>query len=758
MMAHIGRFNTDLVARIILFYYFTINYDCIVCPTVTCDFEIDECNWKLNSTWKIYPSGSTPDTASSGPTMDHTTGSGNYARFMATLLPQSDQFGIMSTNTSLQQSTLLSFWYFMHGTQIGTLALIVNDQTLWEKSGRQGVPAWYQAKITLLVGVDLNIAFVANQTGSGRSSDIAIDDIVLEGEPMSLSTRTTRSSSTTTPRTRFNASCDFDVDKELCGWKSDTKYGWKVIDRREPNITIGPSSDYSSITRANVDGKICKIPYDEKGTQYYCMPNRNDIRCKGNDNKWIDCRDGGFLQIRSGEFDQVGERSQFDSPVLDALSEEGCVRFQYNIAGTDNDRLNVYVKDYWSGQQSCMWHRNGTTVPNRWITAEAPLNLGKDGKYLIVFEARKGKAGGMGLVSLDHIIVSSRPCSGTYPVEECPPEEMTTSTTMMTTTIHLTTTSNNVEMSTIEIDTTTRQSTDIEVTKGNIETTTINFNIIVGTISDNTTVTMTTSIPTTTTSTVVATTTSIPTTTTSTIVTTTTSIPTTTTSTVAATTTTSIPTTTTSTVVTTTTSIPTTTTSTVAATTTTSIPTTTTSTIVTTTTSIPTTTTSTVVATTTSIPTTTTSTSYTVSQTTMTTTKAETSTSPSVIIETSTTTFFATSTRTTRTSILSSKTTTFSTFYITTLTTTTGIDVEGQETTTIKVLPNNSSVVGIVVGTLVGVFSIILIVSMYLNRDKLCARFGRIPKATERVIYLYINDESDGYIQLIDVRERASSA
>ncbi|CAF3876764.1 unnamed protein product, partial [Rotaria sp. Silwood1] len=71
----------------------------------------------------------------------------------------------------------------MHGSQIGTLALIVNGQTLWERSGRQGVPAWYQANVTVPTDVDVNIAFVANRTGTGRSSDIAIDDIILEGEP-----------------------------------------------------------------------------------------------------------------------------------------------------------------------------------------------------------------------------------------------------------------------------------------------------------------------------------------------------------------------------------------------------------------------------------------------------------------------------------------------------------------------------------------------------------------------------------------------
>ena len=104
---------------------------------------------------------------------------------------------------------------------------------------------------------------------------------------------------------------DFDVDKELCGWKSDTKYGWKVVHGREAKTEIGPSSDYSSvcmcflssfminkkflwIARPNVDNKLCKIPYDEKGLQYYCIPNNKDRRCKDKDNEknWINCRDG----------------------------------------------------------------------------------------------------------------------------------------------------------------------------------------------------------------------------------------------------------------------------------------------------------------------------------------------------------------------------------------------------------------------------------------------------------------------------------
>ncbi|CAF4527475.1 unnamed protein product [Rotaria socialis] len=524
MMAKIQQLTRSLVVKIVLLYYLTINNHGSVCPTVTCNFEIDECNWKLNSTWKMYPSGSTPDTASSGPTMDHTTGNGNYARFMARVLSESDRFGVMNTSTSLSQPAAFSFWYFMHGNQIGTLGLMVNDQTLWEKTSRQGLPVWHQANVTLPMGADINIKFVANRTGSGRSSDIAIDDIVLQGEAISISTRTPRPISTTTPRTRYNASCDFDVNKELCGWKSDTNYGWKVIRQREVNSSIGPSSDYSSIMRSNVDNKLCQIPYDEKGPQYYCIINLKRNRCKGSDNKWIDCRDGGFVQIQSGEFDQAGERSQFDSPILDALSDEGCVQFHYNIAGSDNDELNVYVEDYWSGRKSCMWHKNGPTVPNRWIPAEAPLKLKKDEKYKIVFEARKGTTGGTGLVSLDHIIVSSKACSGTYPVEECPFEEVTTSTA------NIMITSDNPEMITTEMDTTVDTSTSTIFIETTVTTST----------SIATTTTTTTSTTSTTSTTTTSTTTSTTTTTTSTTSTTTTTATTTTTSTTSTTTTTSI--------------------------------------------------------------------------------------------------------------------------------------------------------------------------------------------------------------------------
>lgn len=69
-------------------------------------------------------------------------------------------------------------------------------------------------------------------------------------------TRTTTSPSPTTPRVRLNASCDFDIDQETCGWKSDTVGSWLVIQRRDTNLTIGPTSDYTSISKRNLSSKL----------------------------------------------------------------------------------------------------------------------------------------------------------------------------------------------------------------------------------------------------------------------------------------------------------------------------------------------------------------------------------------------------------------------------------------------------------------------------------------------------------------------
>jgi cobalamin biosynthesis Mg chelatase CobN len=146
-----------------------------------------------------------------------------------------------------------------------------------------------------------------------------------------------------------------------------------------------------------------------------------------------------------------------------------------------------------------------------------------------------------------------------------------------------------------------------------------------------------------------------------------------------------------------------------------------------------------------------TSTTSTITQTTP---YIETPTTPIEITETeaktSSETFTSTPTLTPRTTVST-----------TTLTTTNTPDVERPETTTTTIgdRPKGSSPAGIIVGTLAGVFAVVLIISLYLNRQKLYARFSSKSELNEQIIPKYVNSQSaDGYVQLDHIAEQSSFA
>jgi hypothetical protein len=63
------------------------------------------------------------------------------------------------------------------------------------------------------------------------------------------------------------------------------------------------------------------------------------------------------------------------------------------------------------------------------------------------------------------------------------------------------------------------------------------------------------------------------------------------------------------------------------------------------------------------------------------------------------------------------------------------------------------------VGTLAGVFAVVLIISLYLNRQKLYARFSSKSELNEQIIPKYVNSQSaDGYVQLDHIAEQSSFA
>jgi PKD repeat protein len=184
--------STTVVAGVIQTLPFFDNFDAYQlcstasdCEATVCPFGgwvnqenlvIDDIDFRVNT-------AGTP-TAGSGPTSDHTSGSGQYIYLEASLCFNKNAELLspcidLTTNTGPQ----LSFWYHMFGTTMGVLHVDVyandvwNDDVMAPLSGNFG-DLWRQAVIDLdaFAGQIITIRF-RSSTGNGSSSDIAIDDV-----------------------------------------------------------------------------------------------------------------------------------------------------------------------------------------------------------------------------------------------------------------------------------------------------------------------------------------------------------------------------------------------------------------------------------------------------------------------------------------------------------------------------------------------------------------------------------------------------
>eukprot|EP00058_Branchiostoma_floridae_P021559 XP_002607049.1 hypothetical protein BRAFLDRAFT_118690 [Branchiostoma floridae] len=163
------------------------NHACGAIPTGTgdCNFESsDICGYTHDRThdfdWQRHR-GSTLSSGT-GPSQDHTTGTGYYMYMETTLPATGDKARLVSPAIVGGGTKCLQFWYHMYGSRTGTLAVFnkVYDQTnlgtrLWSLSGNQG-DAWKRARVTLTPTASY-FQIVFEGTNGGFFSDIAVDDI-----------------------------------------------------------------------------------------------------------------------------------------------------------------------------------------------------------------------------------------------------------------------------------------------------------------------------------------------------------------------------------------------------------------------------------------------------------------------------------------------------------------------------------------------------------------------------------------------------
>ncbi|MCB9168835.1 MAG: hypothetical protein H6597_03415 [Flavobacteriales bacterium] len=181
----ISSFTTSAQAN------FCVGASCIGTFPWTEDFESGTGQWiqgaEDDMDWTLL-SGST-QSSNTGPSGDHTTGSGNYLYTEASSpnYPSklAELYGPCIDLAGFTSATL-TFWYHMYGATMGTLNVSVWNGSSWSGdlfslSGDQG-NSWQQATVDLaaFVGGTVRLRFQGT-TGSNYTSDMAIDDIQIDG-------------------------------------------------------------------------------------------------------------------------------------------------------------------------------------------------------------------------------------------------------------------------------------------------------------------------------------------------------------------------------------------------------------------------------------------------------------------------------------------------------------------------------------------------------------------------------------------------
>ncbi|XP_065198014.1 MAM and LDL-receptor class A domain-containing protein 2-like [Sycon ciliatum] len=157
--------------------------------TMDCDFEPNLCLWQhvpQNTLYWRLRRGRTPS-GGTGPGSDHTFGNstGHYVYIETSAPFATGDKGQMTSLTMAASGPgcMLSFWYHMLGSGIGSLNVYMNNakgqQLLWTKSSSQGT-AWRNATVALNSASNYTVVFEGVR-GSTWQGDISLDDIKFIG-------------------------------------------------------------------------------------------------------------------------------------------------------------------------------------------------------------------------------------------------------------------------------------------------------------------------------------------------------------------------------------------------------------------------------------------------------------------------------------------------------------------------------------------------------------------------------------------------
>jgi len=141
------------------------------------------------STFQWQPNTGGTSTGSTGPSMDHTSGSGVYAYTESSYGTNGDSTMLITPCMDIRTlvAPKLKFWYHMYGSSMGTLAVDVfygngYIHNIWTMSGDQS-NQWKMAIVDLTPYKSITEIRFRGLRGSSSYSDMAIDDIMIYDPP-----------------------------------------------------------------------------------------------------------------------------------------------------------------------------------------------------------------------------------------------------------------------------------------------------------------------------------------------------------------------------------------------------------------------------------------------------------------------------------------------------------------------------------------------------------------------------------------------
>ncbi|XP_039517193.1 MAM and LDL-receptor class A domain-containing protein 1 isoform X2 [Pimephales promelas] len=362
---------------------------------MNCDFEKDICSWTQMVTdvfdWTRH-TGSTP-TSMTGPSSDHTTGSGFYMYIEGDSATYGDMARLLSAECADPQPQCLQFWYHMHGSS-WTMGLSVHilqgnvGKEVWKMNEDHG-DMWHLAQVDLISDVKFKVIFEGRR-GSSARSDVAIDDVSLHRGacsellnqvatplvPMPPAATTPQSVPIQTaeiPKTSVYCSINCDFERDICAWTqlANDVFDWTRHRGSTPTSMTGPSSDHTT--------------------------------------------GSGFYMYIEGDSAVHGDTARLLSAQC-ADPQPQCLQFWYHMQGSSwTMGLSVYLLQYGNVAKE-VW-RKREDQGNMWHLAQ--VDLRPDVKFQVIFEGRRGSSA-QSDVAIDDVSLHRGACSD-LPNQMAPP-------------------------------------------------------------------------------------------------------------------------------------------------------------------------------------------------------------------------------------------------------------------------------------------------------------------------------------------------